>query len=582
MLEIKYGDIAPEAKENFNTSSNESEFDSLSQLKEYNLNCPNFANPCELYSVLLDGNAIPFPDGDDIPNVGMWSKNISNENGKFDPGITLTLESNGQYSSQGLTLIFDKVNNIYCTDLNIRWYRVTTDGIKLLDDKSFAPDTPVYFCQNPVENYTKIEITFRSVNMPYNRLKLQSIEYGYGTIFRADELRSATCTQAIDPTSETIIINTFDFVLDSKSDIVYSFQERQPLEVYFNKQLIQATLVETSYRRAKKLWEVKSEDYIGIMEDVPFVGGMYYNKNAEELMTDIFGVAKVPHSISDEFSAVVVSGYIPYTTCREALTQVAFAIGACVDTSNSEEVKVFKINVESPQHIPLSRILQTPTFTQQKKVTSVELMYYEYIPKEIIDENRVKLYDSRENGTGEKIFVKFSEPIQLDTIVTKNGTLHECGTNYAIISSNPDKATVLVGYGYDVIENKKSMVDDLVKATEVENIKTVSGKTLVSASNVDEVLNRVYANAKIELQTEIKLVESKHITGGDVIRYGQRKYGTFKYGQKTEKVTTYDSVVNVGDAINIETEYMGDIGGAVAKERFSLGGGILIKEAEVK
>ena len=42
---IKYGDGAPEAKENFVPTASESEFDTLAQLQQYNLNFPNYANP---------------------------------------------------------------------------------------------------------------------------------------------------------------------------------------------------------------------------------------------------------------------------------------------------------------------------------------------------------------------------------------------------------------------------------------------------------------------------------------------------------------------------------------------------------
>ena len=52
---IRYGDVAPEAKENFYPSVNDkADFVNLSQLQQYNLNFPNYANPCELYSVVFE------------------------------------------------------------------------------------------------------------------------------------------------------------------------------------------------------------------------------------------------------------------------------------------------------------------------------------------------------------------------------------------------------------------------------------------------------------------------------------------------------------------------------------------------
>ena len=163
---IKYSDIAPDAKENFIPTVSEKEsFVNLSQLQQYNLNFPNYSNPCELYSVLLDGTAEVIPDDMENQNLGLWSIQITDNNGRFDAPIVLTLTANGQYSSQGITLTFDEYNNIYANSLNIQWYRAD----ELLSDMDFEPDKAVYFCRNKIENYDKLIITFYSMNMPQNR-----------------------------------------------------------------------------------------------------------------------------------------------------------------------------------------------------------------------------------------------------------------------------------------------------------------------------------------------------------------------------------------------------------------------------
>ena len=101
---IKYGDVAPEAKENFVPIASESEFNTLAQLQQYNLNFPNYANPCELYQTVLDGTATAFPSVPEQANLGLWSERISNdkgffvdENGEKEP-IVLTLTKIGRAS----------------------------------------------------------------------------------------------------------------------------------------------------------------------------------------------------------------------------------------------------------------------------------------------------------------------------------------------------------------------------------------------------------------------------------------------------------------------------------------------------
>ena len=104
---IAYGDIAPEAKENFTPTASEKEsFVNLSDLQQYNMVFENYANPCELYQTVLDGSMKPLKENP--TNMGLWSVQISDENGNFETPITLTLTSEGQYSSLGLTSKFDE------------------------------------------------------------------------------------------------------------------------------------------------------------------------------------------------------------------------------------------------------------------------------------------------------------------------------------------------------------------------------------------------------------------------------------------------------------------------------------------
>jgi hypothetical protein len=82
--------------------------------------------------------------------------------------------------------------------------------------------------------------------------------------------------------------------------------------------------------------------------------------------------------------------------------------------------------------------------------------------------------------------------------------------------------------------------------------------------------------------TNLKIVEGKHIQYGGIVKWGQRKWGDFKWGEKIDNVVTYDQGVNVGDNINVETEYLGVVGGRIVKQSFNLNGNILVKEAVLR
>lgn len=576
-VSIRYGDVAPEAKESFTPKASEQEFDTLAQLQQYNLNFPNYANPCELYSVVLDGTAEAFPSVPEQANLGLWSEQISNDDGTFTEPIVLTLTSEGQYSSQGFTFTFDTYNQIYPTHINIKWFRYAEGTMTELSPDGgvdFYPNNAFYFCRNFVENYNKVVITFYALNMPKNRLKLRVIDYGYGTFFYGDELRGVKLIQEIDPISTQISINTADFTLDSKTDMEYSFQVKQPLSVYFNGELKATTFVKKSTRKAKRLWSIQSEDYIGLLDSIPYYGGIYTNKNAIELLTDIFTVAKVPYSIDDVFADAVVTGYIPFTTCRDALMQVAFAIQAVVDTSNSEVVKVFALEDDVKQTVPLNRIMQGQNFADDETVTGVEVAVHSYKPiTETLD-----VYDASESGTGQNIFVKFSEPLH-DLSIT-NGEIVSRGTNYAVINAN--SGCILRGQKYEHTTQTRRKNNPVVLASEIEKIVAIDNATLVSQYNIDKIIDKCYNWLIKTNTTNLKIVEGKHIQYGEPIKWGEKKWGTFKWGERYPNVVTYDEPVNIGDNIKAETEYLGVVSGRLIKQSFNLNGNIIIKEAVLK
>lgn len=554
---IRYGDVAPEAKENFVPESSQDLFDTLEQLQRYNVNFPNYSNPCEAYSTVLDGTALPIPSDPENANLGFWSWTTSNSSGRFLTSIKLELTSEGYYTSSGFTLTFDTHNNIYPTTVTIQWMRVTDEASETIAEETFSIDNAVYFCEKKVERYNKVIMWFNNMNMPNSRLKLRSIDYGRGTIFYGRELRTVGLIQELDPVSSQISINTADFTIDSAGNTSYTFQRKQPLNVYFNGELLATTFVKKATRQSKFLWNIQSEDYIGIMDGVPYYGGIYNNANAVDVLTDIFNVAKVPFVVDDIFADATVTGYIPYTTCREALMQVAFAIQAVVDTSNSDMVKVFALSDEVAQTIPLNRIMQGQNFVDDETVTGVEVTAHAYKP--ITDTQTV--YDANESGSGERIFVKFSEP--LHDLVLTNGefVLDENGnemkhTNYAVI--NAETGCILSGQKYEHTTQTKRKNDETILSSEIERIMAVDNATLVSSANLDNVLEKCYNWFTRINTTNLKIIEGRHDDG------------------------TSDPKVIVGDVITCETEYLGEVTGRIIRQTFNLAGGITVKDSVLK
>ena len=573
-LTIRYGDVAAGAKESFVPTTSQTQFNTLWQLNQYNLVFDNYGNPCDNYSVALDGKTLPLPSDVENENVGFWSNEVTNEDGTFGNPIILTLTSSGEFSSKGLSLRFDDDNNIYAKHLNIKWYNISG---QLIDTNDFFPNSPVFFCERQENKYSKIVITFYSLNMPFSRLRLRSIEYGEGIVFVAENVRSGRVSQTIDPISTDLSINSSRLVLDLKSTkAVKRFENNQPFVIEFNDKLLGTTFIKSAERKSEYLWDIQTEDYIGLLDNVKFEGGMYVNKDATELADEIFSKAKVPYTISESFAGEKVTGYIPFTTCREALKQLAFAIQAVVDTTIDETVHLRQLSDTVSQTIPLSRIKEGQSITDEEMVSEVSIMAHTYS-----DGNETtELYKASESGTGLNIFVKFNEAMHGLEIV--NGEIIESGTNYCIINAND--GCVVTGKNYIDTQTRFTQGTSDYKSVEI------SDATLVSVANVDKVLHKCYNWLVRTSAINLGIIEGKHEVEKKLSVYGIATYGVDIYGVDTyensetseQKVIAYDQSVSLGDKLKVATQYLGIKEGTLISQSYGLNGGIIIKDAIIK
>ena len=538
---VKYSDVAIGAKESFNISTGEKlGASNIDLIKTDGASFKRYDIPFALNSMILDGEGEFLPENG-LAEIGFISKQLSDENGDFAEPIIFELSSLETFTSSGLTIIFDESKGVYSSHINIKWY----NGDLLLDGADFYPDSANYFCNKKVEFYNKIIITFYSLSLPANRLIVNQIEYGIKVEFSGNELRTAKCIQEIDPISTSVPINIFDFTVDSKKNIEFSFQAKQPINLIFDGETKAVTFVKNAKRKSKTIWDINSEDYIGLMDSISFNGGIYVNKNAVELLDEIFAVAKVPYNIVGEFNNIYLSGYIPYTTCRNALMQVIFAMGVVADTSNVDTVKIFSLSQNVSQEIPRRRIRTGQSFDDETRVTAVELVSHVY--SEITES--VVAYEAENSGTGNNIFVLFNEPLH-DLAIT-NGSIVESGANYAVINANSGCKLTGNKYKHTKVVHRKS--NPLVLSTDIEKIVSIENATLVSLGNVDSLLELCYNYIVNTEQTNMKIID-----GGN------------------EQNTT------VGDLISFETEYIGNKTGRINKQTFSLVGGILVKDSVIR
>lgn len=553
-LKITYGAFALGAKDHLTIDVSEKpDFINLDQLKENNLRVGNYANPCEQYQTLLDGSMLVLPEDKESVDLGYWSENTTSEDGVFWEGqyrsaVSMYLILDEFFSSSGITITFDTDNNIYPTQVQVIYYQSTDEYEETLSDEEFTPNSPVFFFKQKAEYYNVVELVFKSLNMPHNRLKIRSIDFGFNRVFTAEELKKCSVIQQMDTISETLPISTCDFTLNIKDESLPIFQEKQPIRTYFNDKLISKTFIEKYTRKTKTDWQVSTEDYFSLLDDVTFMGDIYNNKNVEELIGEILTPHNIPFTISKNLRSMTVTGHIPICSGREALQRVCFACGAVASTANSENVDIYELSEDIVTSVPLSRIKQGASFDRLDRITEMQLTAHSFIPTDEVK----TLYEAEKKGSGENIFVKFSEPYY-GLSITEDSEIVASSANYAII--NAGENCVLTGKKYEHKETVTTTKNPFVLSGETPKVKSITNQYLISADNVDNVdkiRELCYNYYTKDLKSKISVFERKQ-----------------------------DTPAFVGDNIEFATEYLGTKQGRIEEQRFNLNGRMVLKECEI-
>ena len=553
-LKIVYDDLAPYAKENSTVSITkpgltpskglhprkglypkstviEQEFP---ELKRDDILYPGYAL-CFPKFALLNGKYINFPDNP-LP-YGYISPEVSNDSGDFGyvkqiqglkphtglrpamflyPKSTvqksvdfpkLTVTFNQKFTSVGLLFTFNMMSGDYCAKMRIKWYADNN----LLSDMEFSPDSVRYFCNNYVRGYNRIEITFLKTSKPIRPVFVTRIDYGIYRDFLDNELLERNCLQEINAISESISINTLNFTVRTTSDIPFDLQKKQKLSLYFNGGLIGNFYLKNGARKNKTDYHMDAHDAVGVLDGNEFAGGIYTGQTVSEVIAQIFEGEDFNYLLDESFSDVPLHGYIPYTSKRNALVYICFAIGAIADTSNYDGIVIYpQENALSGEFLP-DEVFSGVTLEHSDIVTGIRLTVHSYQESEETQE----LYNGDLNGTAEVIF---NEPYH--DLEISGGSIGDHGNNYAYITGTGGNVK-LTGKKYNHLTS--SILKENPDITFNKNIREITDATLVYSGNAQQVLDRVYAYYQ----------RAENVVGDVLI-------GNKKLGQKVKIDTDYD------------------------------------------
>lgn len=522
MIRLIYSDIAVGSREAFEpTADGAGAISHIDEIRRAEIVYPNLSTVGELNQTLLDGAMNLVPDNTENIEIGLWSNALSGEDGTFAAPLSLTMEATNLYTSQGITI---STGDAYPRSVNIKWYR---DGT-LLADEDFVPNESSYFCERRVDSYNRVVMTFGALSLPCQRLKIRGVVHGRIREFDGYSLSDVSIIQECSPISAEMAINTMDFTLRGDTDINYVFQSRQSLEIYNNSNMlgvffVKSYTVDDSQSRSR-FYHVKSEDHFGLLDQITFAGGIFENRNAAELLSAIFSAAYVPFEMDESIAHETVSGWIPICTCREAVLQICFAIGAAADTTMSRKVRVWKPSAEIAHAFSLREIMQGQEITDRdKKLTEVRITVHGFAP----GGQSETVYSADKSGTGSDIYVEFGEPMY--NLQITSGTIVESGANHAIINANA--GCVLTGTKYSHTTAIRRRRNPLVNIGDPENVVEVKDMTLITSANAETRLDALYEYYMVQghIKSDLVMLRTNGIVTarpGDRVEIATVKDGT--------------------------------------------------------
>ena len=406
---------------------------------------------------------------------GWWSAERSGEDGTFTNPPVLEISFSEAYTATGITFSFWPSANHWCSKLQVHWYNAET----LLAQAEVMPTTPDWILQQTVSGFNRIRITILKTNIGGQFAKIQQIRIGQVIVFGKEELVKVALLNEIDPSGFQMCVDTMEIQIRDRAGRNLAPQKNQRLELYQNGVQVAAQYVETANREKNHHYSFSCYSAVGRLEDT-FLGGMYTLTPVRELLDQV--LESVPFVLDSAFNTEMITGYLPVTSRRQALQQIAFAIGAAVSTQGDGTVRIFPLPQTISAAFDDESIFPGATVKMTPTVAKVQVYAHSYVP---IAEEETLLEDAAVET--EQLFV-FSEPHHAYSV--SGGTLISSGVNWAIIAAGA--AITLKAKKYAHTKAVYHRQNPLATAAEQGNVITVAEVTLVSAENAQRVLNRVF------------------------------------------------------------------------------------------
>ena len=435
----------------------------------------------ESNSWVLDGSRKLLSEEPD--NMGWWSRQTSGSDGRFDTPPSIELAFDAPYSATALSFAFWPSTGQWCSEMHVSWY----NGDTLRDEVTVFPDGPQWLLEHVVESFDKVTVEIMETNTANQFAKIQQIQIGRVVTFGRDELVSVRLLNEVDPSLCELSVDTLRIEIHNQAGLLVP-QENQKMELYRDDKLMATQYIQESSREAKNYYTFSCQSAVGLL-DSEFLGGIYIDVPVKALLDDVMDGHK--YILDDTFISETVNGYLPICTRREALQQIAFALGAMVTTQESDAIRLIPVPSELDGSFSEDQIFSGAKVRNAPRLAQVVLVSHGYTPGPTEE-----VLINAEQISGENVLITFNDPYCFYNI--NGGKLTDSDANWVTITADGEVSLTARPYLHTATRYVRRNPE--ATAAERGNILTVDEATLIHSGNVHAALNRLYT-AKMMRQT---------------------------------------------------------------------------------
>ena len=246
------------------------------------------------------------------------------------------------------------------------------------------------------------------------------------------------------------------------------------------------------------------------------MGGIYKDKPVLDLLSEVLG--EVEFDLHSKFSDVTVTGYIPILSQRNALQQIAFAIGAIITTRGGRKIRFIPIPTSTAAKFSAKDVFLGGKVKSEPRIAKVEVTSHSYT---LSDEEETLMQE--EEISGSNLLLTFPEPHHSYSVT--GGTILSSDANWVRIDVDGPVTLKAKKYHHNTITHSKRNAKATAK--EQGNVISVTEATLVNNANVQKTLERLYDAYLLRKKVEQQVTVSNQ-----------------RAGQLATTVTPWDTLVN--------------------------------------